>query len=424
MKSILRKIIAKLPRQWRHKIARSYVRVPDFVSTDFEFKIANTAEELEQAFRILHDAYVQEGYMKASESGLRVTKYHALPTTSTIVAKFKGKVVGTMSVIRDSKLNLPLDTAFDISGIRSRQGQIAEVSSLAIQREFRLSHGELLWPLIKYFYNYSKELMMLRTIVIGVHPKWIDLYVGVMGFRIIQGEILESYTFANGNPVAGLYLDLEKAQVDLNRMYAKSRSFVDFIFGDPPSNFIIPDRRFYKVSDPVMTPELLIFFFKQKTKIFESLTLEEIEILRECYPLQSYMSFFGPTKRDENWVDRKVRFKTSCRAFAPGHSGVVHLLEVVNVSAKGLEVVGSLPEGALFKLAIAKPSRFVQRESGKAKLEPEQKFSKPVPIGTLMSTTSTKIFRKKRSIPKAFIDDRPAKPLDKQVDRRKLEASS
>jgi hypothetical protein len=52
-------------------------------------KIADTQEELEACFTLLHDAYVGSGFMTPELSGMRVTIYHALPTTTTLCAKVR-----------------------------------------------------------------------------------------------------------------------------------------------------------------------------------------------------------------------------------------------------------------------------------------------------------------------------------------------
>jgi hypothetical protein len=64
---------------------------------------------------LLHDAYVAAGFMKPAVSGLRVTIYHALPTTTTLCAKFDGQVVGTLSLIRESVFGFPLQAIFDLT---------------------------------------------------------------------------------------------------------------------------------------------------------------------------------------------------------------------------------------------------------------------------------------------------------------------
>lgn len=71
---------------------------------------------------MLHDAYVDSGFMKPDPSGMRVTIYHALsPTTTTLCAKYDGEVVGTISLIRESALGFPLQQIFDLTSVRKRR---------------------------------------------------------------------------------------------------------------------------------------------------------------------------------------------------------------------------------------------------------------------------------------------------------------
>ena len=59
--------------------------------------------------------------MKPAPSGLRATIYHALPTTTTLCAKFDGQVVGTLSLIRESVFGFPLQAIFDLKAVREER---------------------------------------------------------------------------------------------------------------------------------------------------------------------------------------------------------------------------------------------------------------------------------------------------------------
>ena len=96
----LRRALAFLPREARFELYRRMVDCDPQPDPRLRLKIAETQDELEACFRLLHDAYVASGFMKPDPSGLRVTPYHALPTTTTLCASFDGEVVGTMSLIR------------------------------------------------------------------------------------------------------------------------------------------------------------------------------------------------------------------------------------------------------------------------------------------------------------------------------------
>jgi len=133
----VRKLISWLPREQRFKVFRSFADCNPAPSSRLQLKIAETKEELEACFAVLHDAYVDSGFMKPDPSGMRVTIYHALPTTTTLCAKYDGEVVGTISLIRESALGVPLQKIFDLNSVREKEGLIAEVSALAVHRRFR-----------------------------------------------------------------------------------------------------------------------------------------------------------------------------------------------------------------------------------------------------------------------------------------------
>ena len=91
-----RKAISWLPRNQRFKVFRSFADCNPSPNPRLVLKIAETQEELEACFKLLHNAYVDSGFMKPHPSGMRVTIYHALPTTTTLCAKYDGQVVGTI----------------------------------------------------------------------------------------------------------------------------------------------------------------------------------------------------------------------------------------------------------------------------------------------------------------------------------------
>ena len=149
-----RKAVSWLPKSQRFKVFRSFADCNPSPNPRLVLKIAETREELEACFKLLHDAYVDSGFMKPHPSGMRVTIYHALPTTTTLCAKYDGKVVGTISLIRESALGVPLQKIFDLSAVRAKKGQIAEVSALAVHKGFRRTGGSILFPLMMFMYEY------------------------------------------------------------------------------------------------------------------------------------------------------------------------------------------------------------------------------------------------------------------------------
>ena len=193
----LRKVFSWFPRRVRFAIFRSFVECDPAPDQRLVLKIAETRQELEACFKLLHDAYVSSGFMKPAASGLRATIYHALPTTTTLCAKFDGEVVGTLSLIRESVFGFPLQAIFDLKEIRARGGKIAEVSALAVHPDFRKTGGVILFPLMKFMYEYCTTFFDTRHLVIAVHPTRIEMYESLLLFNRLNENEVANYVFAN-----------------------------------------------------------------------------------------------------------------------------------------------------------------------------------------------------------------------------------
>ncbi len=102
-------------------------------------KQAETREELEAAYRLVHQSYMEAGYMAPHPSGLRVRAFEVLPQTATFIAVENGDVIGTISLIVDSPLGLPMEESYraEVSALRRQGRKIAEVSSLAVTKGSR-----------------------------------------------------------------------------------------------------------------------------------------------------------------------------------------------------------------------------------------------------------------------------------------------
>ena len=194
----VRQFLLPLPRRKRYRILRFFAHYDPAPSPRLVFKIAETREELEACFRLLHDVYVRHGYMEPDPSGMRVTIYNALPTTTTLCALFDNKVVGTLSLIRESAIGLPLQRIFDLTSVRAKRGNIAEVSGLAIHPAFQQQGGMILMPLMKCLYEYCASFFDTRHLVIAVNPRHIETYESLLFFRRLSANVVSSYDFVNG----------------------------------------------------------------------------------------------------------------------------------------------------------------------------------------------------------------------------------
>ncbi|KQV48404.1 hypothetical protein ASC95_20925 [Pelomonas sp. Root1217] len=347
----MRKAFSWLPRRTRFSIYRSMMDCDPAPDPRLELKVAETQEELEECFRILHDAYVASGFMKPSPSGLRVTMYHALPTTTTLCAKYDGRVVGTMSMIREGVFGFPLQAVFDLSEVRAKQGQIAEISALAVHPDFRKTGGAILFPLMKFMYEYCTEYFDTRHLVIAVNPDKIELYESLLFFERLQETVVDNYDFANGAPAVGATLDLPVAKEIFRRIYGKRKerkNLYNYFVQLRLPNIKLPKRRYFTTNDPVLTPAILDYFFNQRSKVFDELDDRRKALLWSIYdqpefravlPMMSgSLTGFHPMRRHQRF---SLRCPAELRVRVDGSERSI-VITVIEISLAGLQAQSKL----------------------------------------------------------------------------------
>jgi len=342
MHRVVRSSVSRLPKSWRFKLFRSMVQCDPAPDPRLELKIADTQAELEACFALLHDAYVAAGFMNPDPSGLRVTPYHALPTTTTLCAKFDGRVVGTVSLIRDGVFGFPMQSAFDLSELRRRPGQIAEVSALAVHPDFRRTGGWILFPMMKFMHEYSARYFDTRHLVIAVNPDKIELYESLLFFERLPASVVDRYDFANGAPAVGAVLDLDNVRDRFHQTYAACgvrRNLYRYFFETELANIRLPARPYHTTNDPVLTPKLIDHFFNQRTKVFAGLDDRRRMLLRSIYDLSAYASVLPEVRRPESIALRRhPRYTMLCPAqLAPADmpASAALALKVIEVARHG-----------------------------------------------------------------------------------------
>jgi GNAT superfamily N-acetyltransferase len=342
----IRKLFAAAPRPLRFAVYRSFVDCDPAPAANLVLKIAETREELEACFALLHDAYVGAGFMQPDPSGMRVTPYHALPTTTTLCAKIDGQVVGTISLIRESVFGFPLQAIFDLNGVREVGGNIAEVSALAVHPDFRKTGGAILFPLMKFMFTYCATYFDTRHIVIAVNPNRIEMYESLLFFQRLRATPVESYDFANGAPAVGASLDLYAAPQLFKHVYGSKRqrkNLHSYFMELELPHIQLPRRRYFTTNDPVMTPELLDYFFNQKTPGFARLDARKKALLHTIYNLPEYQSVLpgiAPATGTAHPLRAHPRYSLKCPAelqLARAEGTEIHTLDVIEISSGGFQ---------------------------------------------------------------------------------------
>ncbi len=294
--SFHRQFLRFLPKPIGFELIRRSMKIShEWPSDLLEIKIANTHEELEAAYRLLHDAYVKAQFMNPHSTGLRILPQHLLPQTTTIVAKYAGKVVGTLSLIRDNPFGLPMEKIFDLTERRAGSRRLAEVSSLALDPKFRGNVNSVLLPLFRFVYQYARHYFGTHEFVIAVNPSMVGMYLSLMCFEKIS-KTEKSYEFVKGAPAVGLYLNFETCEQRWIKAF-HHRPFTSNFYKywqEIPTHPLnrLPRRDYREITDPVITPDLLERFFFDQAQLWKTLTIPEFQLLRSIYRDEKYQAIF------------------------------------------------------------------------------------------------------------------------------------
>lgn len=340
---LTRTALVALPREARVALHRHMVDCSAKPDARLHLGIATSQEDLEACFSLLHDAYVSSGFMRPHPSGLRVTPYHALPTTTTLFARFDGQIVGTLSIIREGLFGFPMQSAFDLTVVRAQSGRIAEISALAVHPQFRSTGGSILFPLMKFMYEYCTKYFDTRHLVIAVNPKHIEMYESLLLFQRLQAQVVASYDFVNGAPAVGATLDLLSAPDAYQSAYQgrrPQRNLHHYFTQVALPNVQFPERPYYTTNDPVMSPGLLDYFFNRRVQVFDRLDERRVRLLHAIYPEDAYRAVLPPLKtvsRRSPRLRRHRRYSLKCpaRLTMAIHGGAQVRLEVIDASLHG-----------------------------------------------------------------------------------------
>jgi len=101
---------------------------------------ATSADDLYDAFRLVHDSYLEQDYLFPRFSGLHLRIFEAMPETAVFIAKANNKVVAVTCLIMDTgDLGLPSDKLFPevMSSLRSNSCKLSEITRWTISPEYR-----------------------------------------------------------------------------------------------------------------------------------------------------------------------------------------------------------------------------------------------------------------------------------------------
>jgi len=149
----------------------------------YQVRIARTVAEYQDAFRLLHVAYVYEGIESVRGVDMRITPQHVLPESTVFVAYEGDLLVGTMTVTLDSPAGLPVEQDYPkaIAALRQQGASLVEFGSLAVVKRCWRTGVTTLINMVSHWF--SHEVLRATHCVIGIHPKAAPFYRAVYAFE-------------------------------------------------------------------------------------------------------------------------------------------------------------------------------------------------------------------------------------------------
>ena len=342
-------LVSKMPPFIMDPIIRRWLNVPLFAfDPRLSVQIAKTKEDLEASFKLLYRCYREDRLYPETPSGMKVNLFSLLPDTTTVVVKFEGEVVGTVSLFRDSKFGLYTDSEYEAENnqVRAARGRPVEVSALAVDPQFRAKGHAISFLLMKFIYWYARFWMHGTHFVCSVRTRNYDFYRALFGFKRFGSVV--SYRGAGG--VLAVYLRMELSSKHTARLIrihpTYHRSLTSFFLFQPDHRLQFPKHTLGQALDPAITPELLHYFGVEKTRALFDLPVDVREQL-----LLDYQMIFGdlgplshmlpPDKRLQNRGHYRLNVHLDCLVVTADGTVIEGTIE--NLSTYGCFI--SLPEG-------------------------------------------------------------------------------
>ena len=144
--------------------------------------------QLCRAFALVHDRYLELGYMTQHESGMRYSLLNFLPQATTFVVEEGSKVLGTLTVVIDSPAGLPGEEVYseEFEQRRAERRIVAEATMFSCGAD-KQTQASVSLQLMALAFSWCAETGVDDLCLI-VAPKHVGFYEKILGFERLGKE--------------------------------------------------------------------------------------------------------------------------------------------------------------------------------------------------------------------------------------------
>jgi hypothetical protein len=163
-------------------------RVP--TTTEIEVVLSDRIEDVDDTLAVVHDGFVEAGYMLPRPSGRRMHPSYLNPGTVFAIARVDGEPVGAAVLVTDGPFGLPSDRAFaeEIDALRAFDSRpMLECGSFVVAASWRRHTRRVFVRVMSTLIRVALEEFPGSGILISVSPETVRFYGAIAGMAAIAG---------------------------------------------------------------------------------------------------------------------------------------------------------------------------------------------------------------------------------------------
>jgi N-acyl amino acid synthase FeeM len=255
---------------------------------------AITPEDLDDAYRLVHDSFVEAGYIQPTHTGMRIRIFETMPQTATFIARSGNNIIGVTSVVIDSPdLGLPSDEAFrqEINKIRRSGGRkICEGTNWFIDPEYRKT--SVMTDLMRCCFAHA-VFCGCTDMVADVSPTHKSFYE-IMAFDTIGTQ--RSSSSEVEDPVVLVNLPITETVQAVSQLQTEDDFDLAYV-----KVFYIDDNPYYdqvggwtqQAEAAFMTPEFLRDLFVERSSFIDHCSARDLNLLCHCWGEDLFLDVMG-----------------------------------------------------------------------------------------------------------------------------------
>jgi hypothetical protein len=252
-------------------------------------KFAETIKEIEGAFSLCHDEYIDLKYLKKEKThGMFFGIHSLLPDTSIFIFKSFDRVISSVTQIFDSQVfGLPMDAIYkdELDTLRTQGRKIVEFSALVTHKDMRSRNIFMHLVYILYHYSFFRGV---NDWCIAVNPKHVPFYKEILLFEELGPQ---RYFPKVDAPAIALRNNMDTYEQRLKKIYEPMEfecdlySFFHRMTGKKSSQRLIPEEIYCdETREMPRNTETIRYFLEKENELIRSLSVEQKRFLNKAYP--------------------------------------------------------------------------------------------------------------------------------------------